>query len=128
MNLNILRDRLRYFATVFKGLMITVFMLMSANTVQAASFDCQQAKLTTEKSICNQLKLNDADVKLATTYHIIQSLVPMGTRGAIQDEQGQWLKQRNQCKSNIRCLSQSYQTRQTQLDSHLQRIREQGPF
>lgn len=124
MKFNNLMYLLRYFVacTVFTFLILVTFH------VQAASFDCAQAKQTAEKRICADLNLNDADVKLTTTYHIVQSLVPMGTRGAIHDDQVRWLRERNTCKSRLQCLVKSYQKRQHALDLHLQRIRAQGPY
>ncbi|HRM50687.1 MAG TPA: hypothetical protein PL094_00965, partial [Acinetobacter johnsonii] len=61
---------------------------------QAASFNCDKAKTTTEHAICEYRQINDADVKMATTYTILKRLVPMGTRGMIQDEQVKWLSLR----------------------------------
>ena len=45
---------------------------------QAASFNCDKAKTTPEHAICEYRQINDADVKMATTYTILKRLVPMG--------------------------------------------------
>ena len=79
-------------------------------------------------SVGNCRAVNDADVKMATTFYIIKRLVPMGTRGVIQDEQVKWLQLRDQCGHSIRCLSEVYQMRQQKLDIYMARIYEQGPF
>jgi uncharacterized protein len=50
------------------------------------------------------VNLNDADVKLATTYQIILHALPMGGRDAEKDKQFQWLKQRNSCGANNSCI------------------------
>lgn len=105
----------------------TVLFGVSA-TSHAASFACDKAQSTTEHQICQQSVLNDADVKMATTYHILRHLVPMGTRSMIQDEQVKWLALRDQCQENIPCLKQVYQMRQQKLDLHMERIYQQGPF
>lgn len=105
---------------------ITTSMFMIS--AHAASFNCAQAKTKTEHRICENMSLNDADVKMATTYTIIRHLVPMGTRGAIQDEQVKWQIQRNQCQDDLQCLKTSYQKRQQALDLHMDRIYKQGPF
>ena len=39
---------------------------------QAASFNCDKAKTTTEHAICEYRQINDADVKMATTYTILK--------------------------------------------------------
>ena len=95
---------------------------------QAASFICDKAKTTTEHAICEYRQINDADVKMATTYSILKRLVPMGTRGMIQDEQVKWLSLRDRCGASQSCLMDVYKMRQQQLELHLDRINRQGPF
>ncbi len=46
--------------------------------------------------------------KMATTYTILKRLVPMGTRGLIQDEQVKWLSLRDRCGASQRCLMDVY--------------------
>jgi uncharacterized protein len=95
----------------------------------AASFSCKTAKLKTEKQVCSHQSLNDADVKLATTYQIILHALPMGGRDAEKDRQFQWLKQRNACAASRTCIQQAYLQRQQQLDQLLQeRVLSHGPF
>ncbi len=48
---------------------LLVSSLLMSNT-HAASFSCKAAKLKAEQKICHTLVLNDADVRLATTYQI----------------------------------------------------------
>ena len=111
-------------------LKITLLILTSLIVMpsHAASFDCARAETLTEHKICNQLSLNDADVKMAATYNILKRLVPMGTRSVIQDEQVKWLRLRDQCRDNLHCLTDVYAMRQQRLDLHLQRIYERGPY
>lgn len=96
--------------------------------VQAASFPCERAKSKTEFTICENRILNDADVKLATTYHILKRLVPMGNRAIIQEQQVKWLRLRDECQDAVGCLQGMYQMRQQALDLHMNRIYQQGPF
>ncbi len=96
--------------------------------LQAASFPCELAKTKTELKICAHRSLNDADVRMATTYHILLRLVPMGNRDIIQQQQVKWLRLRNQCQESVRCLQHQYQMRQKILDAHMNRIYQQGPF
>lgn len=103
--------------------------LLSSSVVQAASYDCQKAALTTEKTICNVRRLNDQDVKMATTFNILTHLLPMGGRDSMKDEQRIWLKQRNACAAKVSCIANRYQGRQTQLDNLLStQVYQQGPF
>ena len=108
---------------------LTAVLLCSASYIaHAASYDCQKARTLTEHAVCEHRALNDADVKMATTYSIIKRLVPMGTRGVIQDEQVKWLSMRDQCRDNINCLSDVYKMRQQKLDIYMDRVYRQGPF
>jgi uncharacterized protein len=97
-------------------------------TIYAASFNCDKARTEVEHAVCEYRVINDADVKMATTYNILKRLVPMGTRGVIQDEQVKWLQLRDQCGSSSRCLSEVYKMRQQKLDLYMDRIYKQGPF
>ncbi len=97
-------------------------------TIYAASFNCDKARTEVEHAVCEYRVINDADVKMATTYNILKRLVPMGTRGVIQDEQVKWLQLRDQCGNSSRCLSEVYKMRQQKLDLYMDRIYKQGPF
>ena len=94
----------------------------------AGCFNCDKARPQTEHAGCEYRVVNDADVKMATTYNIIKRLVPMGTRGMIQDEQVKWLKLRDQCGDSSRCLSEVYKMRQQKLDMYMDSVYKQGPF
>lgn len=107
-------------------LLIPVLFLSPAH---AASYSCKAAKLKVEQQICNERSLNDADVRMATTYQIILHALPMGGRDAEKDRQFQWLKQRNSCGANTPCIKRAYAQRQQQLDQLLQeRVLSRGPF
>ncbi|MGE8557142.1 MULTISPECIES: lysozyme inhibitor LprI family protein [unclassified Acinetobacter] len=105
-----------------------VFISLLSGSGYAASFNCDKAQTQTEHAICEYRAVNDADVKMATTYNIIKRLVPMGTRGVIQDEQVKWLQLRDQCGNSSRCLIEVYKMRQQKLDLHMDRVYKQGPF
>lgn len=105
-----------------------VFTSLISLPAAAASFNCERAQTPTEHAICEHRNVNDADVKMATTYKIINRLVPMGTRSAIRDEQVRWLALRDRCGQSIECLAQVYQMRQQKLEQYMQRVYQQGPF
>lgn len=116
-------------ATKLSILLAGLLLAVSNMSLQAASFDCSHARLSSEKSICNTRSLNDRDVKMATTFNILTHVLPMGGRDHLKDQQASWLKQRNACGSKVACLSTAYQQRQQQLDLLLQqRVYSQGPF
>ncbi len=107
---------------------VVIWLSSIGFSAQAASFDCKKAQTVTEHTVCDHRQLNDADVKMATTYTIIKRLVPMGTRGAIQDQQVKWLQMRDQCQDNVSCLGDVYAMRQQKLDLYMNRVYQQGPF
>ena len=107
---------------------IVIFFSLLAASAYAASFDCQKAETVTEKAICEHRLLNDADVKMSTSYHILRRMVPMGTRSVIQRDQVKWLQFRDRCQESVSCLSQVYNMRQQQIDLQFQRIYKLGPY
>jgi uncharacterized protein len=90
---------------------------------RAASFDCEaQALKPDEKAICDSRALNDADVKMVTTFDLLSGLLAMGSRGTMQDEQSEWLKKRQACSADVACIKASYDERQRQLDTAFGKI------
>lgn len=103
--------------------------LLAASAASAASFDCNKARSPDEKAICADRGLNDQDVRMAQLYDITRKVVPMGTRGAIMDEQSRWLRDRRTCGPNRACIAKSYARRIGQLNAVLeQRVYPNGPF
>lgn len=90
---------------------------------RAASFDCGQSHLAAdEKAICTHRDLNDADVRMATTFDLLSGLFAMGVRGDMHDEQVRWLKTRRACGSNVACIRGAYALRLQQLRTIYERI------
>lgn len=91
-------------------------LISSSNVTAAASFDCDAKELKAdEKVICDTRALNDADVKMATTFELLSGLLAMGSRGTLQDEQTAWLKKRQECAADAACLKAAYDERLKQL-------------
>lgn len=101
--------------------LLIAFALLTPLSVKAASFDCQKAQAADEKAICAHLTLNDKDVEMHTKYQFLKGLFAMGSRDALQDAQQDaqqsWLKQRQQCKADVTCLTKAYNERLKQLDA-----------
>lgn len=98
-------------------------LAVSFGGAHAASFDCEGKELQPdEKAICDTRSLNDADVKMVTTFELISGLLAMGSRGTLQDEQTAWLKTRQTCGADLSCLKTSYETRLKQLDDAYKKI------
>jgi uncharacterized protein len=91
-------------------------LLIGSNLAQAASFYCDAKELKAdEKAICDNRALNDADVKMATTFELLSGLLAMGSRGTLQDEQTAWLKKRQECAADAACIKAAYDERLKQL-------------
>lgn len=81
-----------------------------------ASFDCETEGLAAdETAICANRDLNDMDVKMVTTFNLITGLMPMGSRGVVQDAQVEWLAKRQACEADLACLRAIYTERQNAL-------------
>lgn len=114
---------LRPFTSVLAVALTVLPMIAPLSTAHAASFDCDAKELQPdEKTICDTRSLNDADVKMATTFQLISGLLAMGSRGTLQDEQTAWLKTRQACGADAACLKSSYETRLKQLDDAYKKI------
>ncbi len=116
-----------------KSLSIKIGMICCAifaySSVHAeSSIHCSKARLPDEKAICRSVELQKQDVKMSTLFEVSGHLMAMGGRGAMQDQQIEWLSTRHQCKRNISCLRQSYAKRIDELNRGLEGIYQRGPF
>jgi uncharacterized protein len=108
-----------------KPLLLTAaaFLFSTAGISYAASFDCEAKELKPdEKAICDNRALNDADVKMVTTFDLLSGLLAMGSRGTMQDEQTAWLKKRQECSADVACIQAAYDTRLKQLGESYKNI------
>jgi uncharacterized protein len=105
-------------AALLSGALATALLAPGLVTpAAAASFDCERTDLAPdEKVICDTRALNDADVKMVTTFDILTSLLAMGNRDTLREEQSAWLKKRQACGGDAACLSAAYEERMKQLN------------
>jgi uncharacterized protein len=108
--------------------MLAALVLLGPVAANAASFDCAKARAADEKAICRHRALEDADVRMATMFELEGHLLAMGGRGALQDAQVAWLKQRRRCGGNVACLTRSYDRRLAELQRTFDAIAARGPF
>ena len=91
-------------------------LILGSEMAKAASFDCDAKELKPdEKAICDNRALNDADVRMVTTFELLSGLMAMGSRGTLQDEQTAWLKKRQECGADAACIKAAYDERMKQL-------------
>lgn len=112
-------------ALVLGGLMVTA---SSARAAEYAPIDCSKATLPTEQTICHDYALGQSEARMATLFGIVTSLVAMGQRGDTGDAQRQWLKSRDQCGTDVACISKAYKDRIQVLATAMDNIASHGPF
>lgn len=104
-------------ATILTGLVLCLALAALPHTASAASFDCDRADLAAdEKVICDTRSLNDADVKMVTTFDLLAGLMAMGNRDKMREDQSAWLKRRQACGEDVACIRAAYDERLKQLD------------
>lgn len=102
--------------------------MSTARAADYAPLDCRKADSATERTICSDYGLGQSEARVATLYQISTSLVAMGQRGQIQDDQRAFLKQRDACGANAGCIRSAYADRAAQLEAVMARIQQRGPF
>ena len=76
-------------------------LLVTASSVQAASFDCAKANTKVEGLICGDVELSKLDDKLNMAYKA--ALQDKQRADSIKQAQKQWMKGRNGCR-DVDCL------------------------
>ncbi len=100
--------------------LLPALLLFAGGAASAASFNCAKAKTPDEKAICASSALSDLDTQMATLFGVRMKIpMLMGSRGAAQDEQSQWLQSRHACGASASCLTASYKGRISVLNSEL---------
>lgn len=103
-------------AAIATFVMATVSLTALPQPAHAASFDCRPDGLSAdEAAICKNIDLNDMDVRMATTFELLREVLPMGSRGALETAQIEWLEKRRACGANLDCLAAAYANRMAEL-------------
>jgi uncharacterized protein len=119
-----------YLEAVMRGILLLAGLIaVSANVFAASPYiSCPAARSVDERAICRSTMLVQMDAEMATLYRAVTGLVGMGRRGALRDDQADWLKERRVCGASVRCLRGHYQERIDELDAVLDQIRAGGPY
>lgn len=100
------------------GLFAAAFL--AAGAAHAASFNCGKARTPDEKAICASRSLSELDVQMAALFGVRMKIpMLMGSRGAAQDEQHQFLIDRGSCGADKACIGAAYQSRIDTLNQEL---------
>lgn len=100
----------------------------AANAGEYAPLDCAKARSADEKAICRSYALGQDEARMATLYAIATSLVGMGRRGDIEDQQRAWLQTRAACGDRDACLAAAYAARIRALNEVIADVASRGPF
>jgi len=106
--------------TLVLALAFTAAVLTLASDAQAQSFNCRYAKSPAEVAICQNAGLMALDRQLGQAYS--EARVNMtGVRTDLRlaefaKDQRKWLRQRNDCRSDVACLRQNYTGRLNELE------------
>jgi uncharacterized protein len=96
-------------------LLCTAWLPLSA---QAASFGCLDVDTEVESAICADPDLNRMDEDLAGQYQdLLRELSPREAR-KLRQEQRSWLRARDSCGDDVRCLRARYEERSARLDQY----------
>ena len=110
------------------SLLISMVVAWPATAADYAPLDCTKARSVTEKAICGNYALGQAEARMATLYEWTTQLVAMGQRGSIQDDQRTFIREREQCKAEMACLLGMYDRRIDKLMLVMDAIKAKGPF
>ena len=94
-----------------------VLQRISANEKVSPGFNCKKSSGPTEIAICNNSDLSSWDNSVKTAYEMaIGSLSKTDSNSKssiakLKSEQLSWIKERNNCDSNVSCIKKSMQDR-----------------
>jgi uncharacterized protein len=115
-----------------KACQLALLMVMTSALPAAAAvyapLDCAKAATAAEKAICSSYSLGQAEARMATLYQWATSFVAMGQRGIIQDQQAAFIKKREGCRADAKCIWSAYSIRIEQLEAVLDNVKQHGPF
>lgn len=75
------------------------------------SFDCAKAGNLTEQTICANENLATDDEVLGSLYRSIRES-GLVNKASLQVDQRAWVRERNKCGSNVRCIAMQYEIRE----------------
>jgi uncharacterized protein YecT (DUF1311 family) len=88
-----------------------IALFAAAPDTRAASFDCSRAATRVETAICEDRALSALDNQMAQNYRALLNRTSGATESRIRSEQKTWLRQRNACGEDARCLNREYRAR-----------------
>ncbi len=105
-------------ALAFTG--VAAGTIAAAPAAHAIDFNCSDARLAAEKTICAHTTLANLDERTAQLYGWAWEAADTRTRYQLRDEQRAFLAGRNACASDRRCIDTAYRSRMEELRLRLQ--------
>ncbi len=72
------------------------------------SFDCAKARAPSEVAICKSAGLAEMDLRMTKAYGELRGRVRGRKRRSLRKSQKRWLRKRNACGDNLKCLESAY--------------------
>ncbi|MEL7048400.1 MAG: lysozyme inhibitor LprI family protein [Pseudomonadota bacterium] len=121
-------------ATVTRMSFVALAWVMLALPVSAQFYDkaaareaaCAKERTKAEQEICLDRGLTRHDAALNEVYADLRKLMPRDDFAQLRREQRGWLKQRNRCGANNRCLSDIYVDRLAELEQMAENLSNPG--
>jgi uncharacterized protein len=88
-------------------IVLALSVIAGTSAASAQSFDCSKARIATEFAICDSQRLSRLDEEMASLYFGL----PHYIREDIKGEQRRWLRRRNACGYDRRCIGRAYRRR-----------------
>jgi uncharacterized protein len=98
------------FATVLTGMVLAI--AGADQTAFAARFDCADAQLPAEQTVCSDPQLSRLDDQYSAKYDSVLGQLPNladeAKKGEVRDQAQSFLTRRNECETSTDCIRQSY--------------------
>ena len=112
---NEIANRLRMFNSFSQNSLKQAEACVSASAgepmVYGPSFDCAKSATRTEYALCDSKDLWAMDQAMASLYFFFRENMTSDLSRNFLNSQRRWLKSRNMCGTNKRCLEEKYQIR-----------------
>jgi uncharacterized protein len=102
---------MRYWKILVAILVSTVLFSSLSSAQLGPSFDCKTDRGKAEQAICGNDELRQMDLAMANLYFTIQADNTRRKYRKLKKDQVEWLKERNDCGANVRCLRRAYRER-----------------
>ena len=110
-------------------LMVTIAVWpLAGRATDYTPMDCAKAASAAQRTVCADYQLGQFEARMATLFEWSTSLVAMGQRGQLLDDQRTFIDQREVCGTSVSCLRGAYLARISRLEAVMNAMESRGPF